>query len=757
MAKNFLRQIKGKKGAAEKSWLTKSGQVVTTQGQTQKNGDQEQQNSKQRGEGLKTLAKVLAIALIPLGVLGVEISIYYSVSQLSEEQIDDAQQVELKQPRPLLLLLLIGAGATASGALAALWASRVLHSAKIRKKAAQKKESKKESTSTETIQLLTNATAKIRAALNQEELLQTAVQEARQAIVADRVIFYSLEEQSQGKVIAESVDLRYPQALGVQLDDPCFKAYYLEKYQNGRVQATDDIYQANLTDCHIAQLEPWAIKANLVVPILTQGKLSGLLIAHHCAAPHAWRQSEIDIMRQIAQQVGLVLDNAKLLKASDRFQRQKATETKRIQSLTKATEKIRAALNQEELLQTAVQEARQVIVADRVVFYSLEEQSQGQIIAESVDFKYPQALGAQLDDPCFKAYYLEKYQNGRVQATDDIYQANLTACHIAQLEPLAVKANLVVPILTQGKLVGLLIAHHCAAPHGWQPLEIEVMVQIAQQVGLTIEGAHLVTEVAQVAKVFLEQLPTVADVARGVLDNAQQAHSQVQQTSQIIKAGCKVANQTVDELAELQENMAQTVNKINYVDKSSRQISQLVTLIEQLVAEINLQGTNILIKARKMGEDTPSSPPSALAQNLKSLREDLAEATAAIQSLVSTISTQVNDLNLSLKAKTEKVVKGTEGVEATRQKLHQIDGVTAQMSMLLGNIINVTGQGIETFTATGQAIVETTNLVPQNLEQFEVVVDSLTKLVEVSQQAQAGLVSSKNTPQNSQERDESKL
>ena len=573
MAKTFPRQFKGKKGDAEKSWLTKLGQVETTQGQIQKHRDQEQQNAKPRGEGLKTLAKFLAIALISVGVLAVEITTYCSLRQLSEEQIENAQQA---QPISLLPLLLMGAVATASGALATFWLSLILRSAQTRKKAAQKKGTNQEST--EARQLLTKATAKIRAGRNQEELLQTAVQEARQAIAADRVIFYSLEGPSQG-----------------------------------------------------------------------------------------------------------------------------------------------------------------------------------QVIAEAVDFRYPQALGAQIDDPCFQTYYREKYQNGRVQATDDIHQANLTACHIAQLEPLAVKANLVIPILTQEQLIGLLIAHHCAVPHPWQPWEIEVMVQIAQQVGLSIERAYLVTEVAQVSKLFLEQLPTVADVARVVLDNAQQAHSQVQQTSQTLKAGCQVANQTVDELTELQENMAQTVNKINYVDKSSRQISQLVTLIEQLVVEISLQGANILIKARKMGEDTASSPPSALAQKMQSLREDLAEATAAIQSLVSTINTQVNDLNLSLKAKTEKVVKGTEGVEATRQKLHQIDGVTEQMSMLLGNIITVTGQGIETSTATTQAIVETTNLLPQNLEQFEVVADSLTKLVEVYQQAQAGLVSPENTPPNSQERDESKL
>ena len=328
-------------------------------------------------------------------------------------------------------------------------------------------------------------------ALDSKFILSSAVQKARQALAADRVVVYSLDQQSFGRIIAESVDDRYPSAFGSLIDDPCMTAHYLEKYQNGRVRATDDIYQANLTDCHLAQLEPFAVQANLVAPILKQGQLIGLLIAHHCAAPHAWQPSEIETMVKIAQQLGLVLDHANLVTNSARLQQQKATETQRIQSLTKATEKIRASIDREEIFQTAVTQARQIIAADRVVVYSLDPQSPGQIMAESVDASYPSALGALIDDPCMTAHYLEKYQNGRVRAIDDISQANLTDCHLAQLKPFAVKANLVVPILTRRQIIGLLIAHHCAAPHTWQTSEIDVFVQIAHQLGWALDYLQL--------------------------------------------------------------------------------------------------------------------------------------------------------------------------------------------------------------------------------------------------------------------------
>ena len=244
--------------------------------------------------------------MIPLAVLAIEVTTYYHASQ-SFEQVDNRESDEPKQLELLIPILLMGVGATVSGALAALWVNRILNSAKTDKKATQEAKIRQELT--EQIKSLTKATEKIRNSLTQEDILPTAVQEARKAISADRVLVYSLNEQSEGEVIAESVDYLYPQALGAIIDDPCFSIHYLEKYQNGRVKATDDIYQANLTACHLAQLESFAVKANLVNPILNQGKLIGLLIAHHCSAPHVWQQSEIDVMTQIAIQIGLALDN----------------------------------------------------------------------------------------------------------------------------------------------------------------------------------------------------------------------------------------------------------------------------------------------------------------------------------------------------------------------------------------------------------------------------------------------------------------
>jgi GAF domain-containing protein len=57
----------------------------------------------------------------------------------------------------------------------------------------------------------------------------------------------------------------------------------------------------------------FAVKANLTAPIVQDGNLIGLLIAHQCSGPRAWQQTELDLFAQLGAQVGFALDRANLL------------------------------------------------------------------------------------------------------------------------------------------------------------------------------------------------------------------------------------------------------------------------------------------------------------------------------------------------------------------------------------------------------------------------------------------------------------
>jgi methyl-accepting chemotaxis protein len=150
-------------------------------------------------------------------------------------------------------------------------------------------------------------------AIDLREVLQIAVEDSRMALETDRVLYYSFDLNWQGKVIAESVKEGFPVALGAEINDPCFADRYTEQYQKGRYQATANIYQAGLQDCHLQMLESFAVTANLVTPVMKGDKLVGLLIAHQCDRPRDWQEKDINLLLQIASQTGNALQRAELL------------------------------------------------------------------------------------------------------------------------------------------------------------------------------------------------------------------------------------------------------------------------------------------------------------------------------------------------------------------------------------------------------------------------------------------------------------
>lgn len=170
---------------------------------------------------------------------------------------------------------------------------------------------------TQRAKLLADITLQTRRSLKVEDIYKTAVREVRQAMKTDRVVIYKFNlETFDGDVVAESVTAGLPRMLGVQIDDPCFRERHLEYYKDGRVRAISNIYEEpNLSnaDCYIKMLEKFAVKANLIAPIMIAGDLMGLMIAHHCDSPRNWQQPEIDLFKQLAMQVGYALEQAQLL------------------------------------------------------------------------------------------------------------------------------------------------------------------------------------------------------------------------------------------------------------------------------------------------------------------------------------------------------------------------------------------------------------------------------------------------------------
>ncbi len=169
-------------------------------------------------------------------------------------------------------------------------------------------------------QLLTDITLKIRDSLQIDEILQTTVIEVQNLLQSDRVLVLRLEPNGSFIAVQEAVRPNLPVVFGQIVEDPCFHEQYIQKYREGRIQTITDIENAGIQPCHIELLKKFAVKANIVVPIILANELWGLLIVHQCHQIRHWNTWEVELLRSLSAQIGIALAQAQLL-ASETLQR----------------------------------------------------------------------------------------------------------------------------------------------------------------------------------------------------------------------------------------------------------------------------------------------------------------------------------------------------------------------------------------------------------------------------------------------------
>lgn len=165
-------------------------------------------------------------------------------------------------------------------------------------------------------QALLNVIYRIRSSLNVEEILETTALEIRQLLVADRVgIFWFHPDvgYETGEFVAESVVPGYLSAIATPVKDQCFGTDYAARYQQGRIQAVNDIHNAGLSECHIKVLDQFQVRANLIVPLRVKGVLWGLFCVHQCSEIRQWQSQEIEFIRHLGTHLDIAIQQGELL------------------------------------------------------------------------------------------------------------------------------------------------------------------------------------------------------------------------------------------------------------------------------------------------------------------------------------------------------------------------------------------------------------------------------------------------------------
>jgi two-component system sensor histidine kinase/response regulator len=205
------------------------------------------------------------------------------------------------------------------------------------------------------VKVLSQVIAQIRQSLDLAEILNKAVTAVQKFLFVDRLVIYQFHyhqpslapmgqdpasdprpRQQYGEVTYEA--RRSPEIdtmLGIMTENDCFSQVfsYEQKYLKGAVVAVSDIenhYSSSY--CLVGLLQRYQVRAKLVAPIIVEGQLWGLLIAHQCHHPRQWLDSEKNFLGQIGEHLAVAIVQSLLY---SEVQKQKNNFEKRVIERTK--------------------------------------------------------------------------------------------------------------------------------------------------------------------------------------------------------------------------------------------------------------------------------------------------------------------------------------------------------------------------------------------------------------------------------------
>jgi methyl-accepting chemotaxis protein PixJ len=233
----------------------------------------------------------------------------------------------------------------------------------------------------------------------------------------------------------------------------------------------------------------------------------------------------------------------------------------------------------------------------------------------------------------------------------------------------------------------------------------------------------------------ISQIETLVNSTNAVSTNAQQVNLAVQQANQTVREGDAAMNDTVDGILTIRETVAETSKRLKRLSESSQKVSRVVNLISNFTTQTQLLALNAAIEATRAGQYGRGFV--VVADEVRSLARQSAEATTEIAQLVQEIQEGTAEVSSAMETGIQQVAQGTNLVTNARQNLNAIVEATTQISQLVEGITQATQLQTEQFQSVTQTMTDVAAIANKTSEDSIEISASFQELLAMAQNLQA--------------------